>query len=98
MNNYYLISTEKFKEELRKIHTYYSFNYSIYSSNKFQKLLIQKIEVLKMFPKMYPMFYSKERLRKIPIEKYIIIYQVKNHYIYLVDIISKKSKKYNELH
>lgn len=98
MNNYYFTATKEFKTVLRKIYLYNSSINNIYSSNKLQKTLIQKIKIQKTFPKMYPIYNQKEQLRKIPIEKYIIIYQVKKKDIHFVDIIPTKSNRYNNLY
>lgn len=95
MNNYYFIATEEFKTAVRKI--YYSTNYT-YSNNEFQKLLVQKVKLLKIFPQMYPIFNKKEQLRKIPIQKYLIIYRIENKTIRFVDLIPIKSNRYNYLY
>lgn len=95
MNNYYFISTEEFKIAVRKI--YYSTNYT-YSNNEFQKLLVQKVKLLKIFPQMYTIFNKKEQLRKIPIQKYLIIYRIENKTIHFVNLIPIKSNRYNHLY
>lgn len=98
MNNYYFTATEEFKMALREIYTnYFSSNY-IYSSNEFQKLLFQKIKLLKTFPRMYPIIDKKQEHRKIPILEYIIIYRVQDNNIHFVNIIPTKSNKYNHLY
>ncbi len=98
MNDYYFTSTDEFKMALRKIYTYYYSSNYIYSSDEFQKLLVQKIKLLKTFPKMYPIFDKKQEHRKIPILKYVIIYRIEDNNIHFVNIIWVKSKQYNHLY
>ncbi len=97
MNKYFFTSTREFKANLRKIHTYNFLSDHIYSSERFQQIFIQKREILKIFPRMYPIFDPKEELRKIPIQKYVIIYKVKNYNIHFIDIIPTSSNKYNQM-
>lgn len=47
---------------------------------------------------MYPIFNKKEQLRKIPIQKYLIIYRIENKTIHFVNLIPIKSNRYNHLY
>lgn len=98
MNNYYFTATKEFKIALRKIYAHYFSSNYVHSSSKFQKLFIQKIDILKTFPKMYPIINQKKSYRKIPIQNYIIIYRVQNKNIHFVNIIPTKSSQYNQLY
>lgn len=84
MNNYSIILSPQFLEELDRI--YYYFNYSLYSPEAADNLRIKVehfISRLDLFPERYSLVPIKSNLkyrnlRKIPVGKYIILYEVDN--------------------
>lgn len=75
---YSLIQTPSFEKELNEILNYISFklNEPITSKNFYYNLLT-KIYSLQYFPERYTKInYKNKVLRKLPIHKYIVIYEV----------------------
>lgn len=73
----------------------------LYFSNDVYQQILLKIKNLKIFPRMYPQIQTKQYLnqyRKIPIQRYIILYRIENDVIYIGSIISTKSERYNQLY
>lgn len=66
-----------------------------YIQKNFYSTILSKTESLKMFPKMYPMFW-KAPYRKISIQNYIVLYIIKKDTIHVSDIFQVKSKYSNQ--
>lgn len=85
------ILTEDFKNAISLI-----VKENVYLPENFYQQILLKIGNLEIFPKMYPKTQTNQ-CRKIPIHKYIILYKIENHVVYIVNIISTKSNYYNQL-
>ena len=85
---------QKFEEEFEEI-TNSLFRLSYRINNDFQKLFIQKLQNIKIFPEMYPRLLHKPIYRKILIKNYILLYMINNDEIILSRIIHQKSKYLN---
>lgn len=73
----------------------------LYLPDNFYHQILLKFETLKTFPRMYPKIQTNQysnQYRKIPIQKYIILYRIENDTIYIGNIISTKSNQYNHLY
>ncbi len=88
-----IIATEKFKTSLNQI----IYNNAQFFPRNFWESLSNKIENLKIFPRMYQKIEINE-YRKIPIYNYIILYEVQKNIIFVVDIISTKSSYFNKIY
>ena len=64
---------------------------------KLYQTTINKLENLKIFPRMYQKIEINE-YRKIPIYNYIMLYEVQKNYIRVVDIVSTKSNYFNKIY
>lgn len=68
--------------------------YSLKLYKEMRKELTDKMNIIKMFPKAYPIL-SNSDFRKIPIDKYIILYSFNKNIINIKDIIHQRSKYFN---
>lgn len=78
---YSLIQTPSFEKELNETLNYISFKLNEpITAKKFYNKLSNKIFSLQCFPERYTKInYKNKVLRKLPIHKYIVIYEVNNH-------------------
>jgi len=78
---YLVIQTLSFKKDLKEVLDYIAFKLNEpIISKKFYDNLLTKIYSLQYFPERYTKInYKNKVLRKLPIHKYIVIYQVDNH-------------------
>lgn len=83
--------TKRFRKAIQKI---YKSQY--YVQKNFYDKIVEKIQIIKVFPTMYPKI--GEKYRKIPISNYIILYKIQENTIYIINIISTKSSYYNQLY
>ena len=86
--------SNKFTKKIEEIYREKS-KYSLCAYKKIDKLLMDKLDIIKMFPKAYAQVKHKYNLRKIPLDNYIILYSVQNNNVFIEDIIHQKSKKFN---
>ncbi len=91
MNNYIIKTTEDYDDSLRKILINLHFLSPTIAKNFYNNLL-QKIELLKIFPKMYQISNDNPKYRKIKVKKYIVLYRIEKNIIYIIDIFPEKSK------
>lgn len=87
-----IIFSRGFRKSIKSIN-----NENYYIKKNFQELVLEKVENLIYFPKMYPKLENR-KYRKIPILNYIIIYRIEKNTIKILDIIPTKTKKSNEIH
>ena len=66
-----------------------------HSAQKFYTEVIEKIKLIQLFPKMYPLFKINPEIRKSKIKNYILIYEIINNKIYILDIIHYQSNFFN---
>lgn len=92
--NLKIIFSSKFKRNYNNILNYLNELFPN-TKNRFNTNLSQKIQFIKIFPNMYPKLTKSGLLRKISINKYIILYVIVNDHIILVDIKHEKSKFFN---
>lgn len=90
---YKIITTSNFEIEFQKIYNYISFNLKEpLVARKFYSKIISSITSLNYFPERYPKFSDfknhNSNIRKIIVNNYIIIYQIKNdsHKIFILHI------------
>lgn len=78
---YLVIQTPSFEKELNQILNYIAFKLNEpITSKKFYNDLLTKIYSLQYFPERYTKInYKNKVLRKLPIHKYIVIYEVDNY-------------------
>lgn len=78
---YSIIHTPSFEKELKEIIRYITFNLNEHiTSKKFYNNLLTRIYSLQYFPERYSKINHRNKiLRKLPIHKYIVIYEVDNH-------------------
>lgn len=78
---YLVIQTLTFKKELNEALNYIAFKLNEpITSKKFYNNLLTKIYALHFFPEIYPKItYKNKTLRKLPIHKYVVIYEVDNN-------------------
>lgn len=94
MNNYIIQTTGDYDDSLRNIlMNLHSLSPSI--AKNFYNNLLQKIELLKIFPQMYQISNDNTEYRKIKVKKYIILYRIEKNIIYIIDIFPEKSKLFN---
>lgn len=85
MANYSIEILPQFREELARILDYFIHSYySPRTANKFYDKVQSTISKLDLFPEGYAKIYGSNRvqsrnLRKIPVDNYIIIYEVDNY-------------------
>lgn len=87
-------TSDEFEDEFNEI-TDNLFLLSTSINNDFQKLFIQKMQNIRIFPEMYPKLLQKPIYRKVLIKNYILLYMVNNDEIILSKIIHQKSKYFN---
>ena len=80
---YKILTTSNFEIEFQKIFYYINFNLKEpLVARKFYSKIISSITSLNYFPERYPKFSDfknhDSNIRKLIVDKYIIIYQVKN--------------------
>jgi len=88
-----ILYLKKFIQKIKSIYIQKS-KYSINSYKQLQEEFINKMNVIKMFPKAYPIC-NNNCYRKISINKYIILYSYNKNIINIKDIIHQKSKYLN---
>lgn len=66
-----------------------------YLQKNFYNNVLSKTENLRVFPRMYPMFW-KSPYRKISIQNYIILYIIEKNIIRISNIFPTKSKYSNQ--
>jgi len=78
---YLVIQTPSFEKELNETLNYIAFKLNEpITSKKFYNKLSSKIFSLQFFPERYPKInYKNKVLRKLPIHKYVVIYEVDNY-------------------
>jgi len=84
MNEYFIHTTSQFNEEFDRIYHYINFYlHSPRAANKFYFKIKKSILSLNFFPERFPKVpsvnYQNHNLRKLIIDKYIIIYEVQNN-------------------
>lgn len=78
-NRYKIIWLNSFKNELSHIYNYLSNKLKEPSiANKFHSKVFKTLSTLSYFPERFPLLNHKNTIRKIPIDKYVILYTV-NH-------------------
>ena len=83
MNKYNVIWSPTANTDLNNIYTYIAYNLTeTYIANKIVKKILNSISVLTYFPERYPKcFYyinKSKNIRKLSINKFIIIYEIDN--------------------
>lgn len=94
MNNYLIKTTGEFDESLNNYIQHLNL-LSLNIANNFYQELLLKLELLGIFPRMYPIYKRKSEIRKFKVKKCIILYRIEFNIIYIIDIIHVKSKKIN---
>lgn len=89
-----IIYSKKFLRKLKRIYRKRG-KYSFISYKKLEEQLADKINIIKMFLKAYPNLNNNYNLRKIPIDKYIVLYSIERNNVLVNDIIHQKSKLLN---
>lgn len=87
-----VIYSEKFRESMRRIN-----ESQYYIQKNFYDIILSKTEDLKIFPKMYQMFWEAP-YRKISIQNYMVLYIIEKDTIHVSDIFSVKSKYSNHIY
>ena len=78
-NRYKIIWLNSFKRELSHIYYYLSIKLKEPSiANKFHSKVLKILSTLSYFPERFPKINHNKNIRKIPIDKYVILYTV-NH-------------------
>ena len=102
MKEYKINLTQQFREELDKI--LYFFPYSNISKRKLYWEVKNIVQSLSIFPERYQKInYSKRTnekdLRKIPINKFVIIYNIdeQKEEVYILHIFYEKQNYFNQL-
>jgi len=100
MKEYKVYLTTLFKEELKK--SLYFFPHSYNSRRKLHHEIRNTIASLSIFPERYSKINKKliiENIRKLPINKYVLIYQVDNERdeVYLLHIFLQKQDYLNQI-
>lgn len=105
MIKYSIIHTPQFKREARNIYQYFCFSlHSPQTGQKLFKKISNIIFHLDLFPERYskvfiPNKLQNRNLRKIPINNYIIIYEVDNynHNVFILHIFHGKQNYLDKL-
>lgn len=78
-NRYKIIWLNSFKNELSHIYYYLSNKLKEpFIANKFHSKVFKTLSTLSYFPERFPLLNHNNNIRKIPIDKYVILYTV-NH-------------------
>lgn len=88
------MTTDEFKNELKSIINNFNFLSSCIKNNFYTELL-NKLQYLEIFPKMYPILIQNPKYRKFIVKKYIVLYEISENKIILTHIIHEKSKFFN---
>lgn len=86
--------SNEFEQELGNIIGNFCSLYPSVKSN-FYKELLNKLQYMIIFPKMYPILIQNPRYRKFRVKKYIILYEIKSNEIILTHIFHEKSNFFN---
>lgn len=100
MKEYKVNLTTQFKEELKK--SLYFFSYSYNTKRKLHHDIRNIVASLSIFPERYSKINKKfrtENIRKLPINKFVITYEVDNEKeeVYILHIFSKKQDYLNQI-
>ena len=88
---------QKIVFSIKFLHSYRNITHNLSRKEleKMRKDLINKLENLELFPRMYPVLLKDNNMRKIVLRKYIIVYLINNNGILIDNIIHQKSKYLN---
>lgn len=100
MKEYKVSLTTQFKEELKK--TLYFFPHSFITRRKLHTEIRNTVLSLSIFPERYSKInknFNTENIRKLPINKFVVIYEVDNKKdeVYILHIFSQKQDYLNQL-
>ncbi len=105
MDEYKINLTLQFQDELDKI--YYYIYYSLHApktANKLHQKIKKSVYSLNFSPERYSKIYGlnnlkNENIRKMPVDNYIIIYQVNNlsRQVFILHIFHGKQNYFNQL-
>ena len=100
MKEYKVNLTTQFKEELKK--SLYFFPHSYNTKRKLHHDIRNTVASLSIFPERYSKInknFNTKNVRKLPINKYVVIYEVNNKKdeIYLLHIFSQKQDYLNQI-
>lgn len=101
-NNYTILWSPSFKEELNKIYEYIAFKLKEpIIARKFYQEIIGSLNTLKTFPERYPklLLNNNKDIRKIHFKNYIIIYSINylNQQVYILHIFHDSQNYFNQL-
>ena len=77
---YEVIWLNSFKDELSHIYHYLSKELNEpYIVNKFHRKVFNSLSYLSYYPEIYQKINHNKNIRRIPIDKYVILYTIDNH-------------------
>lgn len=92
-----MIKNVKFSDKFKYNLTYLKQNTVQFPEN-FNKIILLKIENIRIFPKMYPLFHQNRNYRKFCVKNYIILYRIKENSINIYNIFPTKSNYQSRYH
>lgn len=79
-NKYKIIWLNSFKNDLSHIYYYLSYKLKEPSiANKFHSKVFKTLSTLSYFPERFPLLKHNKNIRKISIDKYVVLYTVKHN-------------------